>query len=134
MGLSRDIYDERKAKGLCVQCGKSKNGPLGLDVVVGIRCTKCAGENKARRQQRNEKRRAAGQCTECTNEAMPGRSLCQTCSDKRTEGTRERYYKNKEAGVCRMCGADADGDSLCDKHKQQVKDYKVRKKQQRINP
>ena len=40
-------------------------------------------DRRAFEKARSEKRRAAGLCKTCANEAQPGRTRCQDCADKR---------------------------------------------------
>lgn len=125
MPLSKKTYEERKAAGLCVQCGEKTDGK--------VRCDGCLKGNKLARRARRAERRKKGVCTECPNEAMKGCSLCQTCSEARSKASTARYYKNKEAGVCRFCGAETEnGESRCPKHKEQLSNWRERQRQQKL--
>jgi hypothetical protein len=133
MPLSKQKYEERKAKGLCVQCGESTGGILGAVSNGKVRCDGCLRGNKLARRRRRDKRRESGVCTECPSKAMPDCSLCKECSTIRSKSSIERYYSNKQAGTCRFCGATTEaGESRCPKHKQQLKDWRDRRKQLKI--
>jgi hypothetical protein len=108
MGLGKVSYGERRAAGLCVQCGKGAGGKS--------KCKGCAAKDKECRQARVTKRKEAGQCQNsgCPKKAMPGKTVCKPCSKKASAATLSRYYANKEAGVCRYCGEDSGGESRCE--------------------
>jgi hypothetical protein len=133
MPLSKKTYSERKAKGLCVQCGKTTGSILGATSNGKVRCDGCLLGNKNARRTRRAGRKKTGTCTECPNKAMPDCSLCEACSKIRSESSTQRYYANKEAGTCRFCGAKTENnESRCPKHKQQLKEWRERQKQQKI--
>lgn len=133
MPLSKKTYEERKAKGLCVQCGKATGGIMGAVSNGKVRCDSCLRGNKMARRKRRAARRETGFCTECPNKAMPGCSLCEACSAIRSKSSTERYYTNKKAGRCRFCGiATEKNESRCPKHKKQLKDWRKRRKQQKL--
>lgn len=117
MGLRTASYEERRAAGLCVQCGEPAGGKS--------KCPVCVSKDKACRQARVAKRKAAGQCQNsgCARDAMPGKTVCKQCSKKAAKATLNRYYANKEAGVCRYCGDDSGGESRCENCKAAFKEY-----------
>jgi len=102
-----ELYQQRRRDGLCVQCGADAGGKS--------RCTSCAAKSEAARKQRRAKRKVAGGCTACNRPAKEGRALCQDCIDARSKVSTERYYRNKAADVCRLCGGETDGTALCEK-------------------
>ncbi len=57
-------------------------------------------------------RKEAGICTQCNKPTEDGYVVCAACRVKAP--SLKRYYKNKENGLCRSCGADAGGKSKCD--------------------
>jgi len=133
MPLSKERYDERKAKGLCVQCNKLTGGILGVVGNGRIRCDSCLNGNKEARRLKRVERRKSGKCTECQNDAMPDCSLCKPCSQERSKSSTKRYYDNKKAGKCRSCGCETEnGESRCPKHKQQLKNWRKLQKQLKI--
>jgi hypothetical protein len=133
MPLSKTTYEDRKAKGLCVQCGESTGGIIGAVSNGKVRCDACLRGNKLARRKRRADRKKTGLCTECPNNAMPDCSLCDKCSAVRSKSSTKRYYKNKQAGVCRFCGAETEnGESRCPKHKEQLSNWRERQRQLKI--
>ena len=102
-----ELYQQRRRDGFCVQCGADAGGKS--------RCTSCAETDKAARQRRREKRKAAGVCSECSRPAKEGLALCQTCIDKRSQVSAKRYHRNKAAGACPYCGGKTNGEFMCAK-------------------
>lgn len=133
MPLSQKTYDERKAKGLCVQCAKPTGGLFNQTGNGKIRCDSCIKSNTLARRNRRAERKKRGLCTECPNKAMPNCALCKTCSIERSKTSTDRYYKNKEAGLCRFCGAETEnGESRCPKHKEQQDNWREKQRLQKI--
>ena len=102
-----ELYQRRRSTGLCVQCGADAGGKS--------KCTSCAETDKVARQRRSEKRKITGVCTSCSQPAKEGRALCQTCIDKRSKVSMERYHRNRAAGVCPYCGGEINGEFMCAK-------------------
>lgn len=78
--------DRRKAKGLCVDCGKSKTGD-------GVRCPSCVEVERLRYVQRYGTRKAARRCTKCGFAAKPGRRKCEVCLNAASETSWQRFCK-----------------------------------------
>lgn len=76
---AKRIYAERKAKGLCVSCGKNK-------AENGVRCEKCKTIVKRNRMLRKEYLLSKGKCIVCgkTN-AVQGKKTCFKCALQRSE-------------------------------------------------
>ena len=122
---------ERRAKGLCVNCGKCPPTP------GRTRCEPCAAKkrpgDRARHHRRTAERVARGLCPKCGKRPpAPERSQCQPCLEKdaaagrardarlraagvpRRDPAREREYERertrcqtearREAGLCTACG------------------------------
>jgi hypothetical protein len=117
MGLAKTTYEERRAAGRCVQCGEDANGKS--------KCPSCATKDRAARDARVARRKAAGLCQNsgCREPALPERTVCGTCSGKAATATLARYYRNKAAGVCRYCGADSGGEARCEDCKEAFATY-----------
>ena len=111
---------ERAARGECIRCGKR---PPATHRTICQPCTdrrnrasrardaRLRAEGKPRRdperarayerersRQVTETRRAAGLCVRCGQPAVPERSACEQCLDKRRAADRARYRAAKAAG------------------------------------
>ena len=121
---------ERRARGLCVKCGKRPPEPgrsqcepcLEKDRAAGrardarLRaagiprrdCEKAREYERERERRQTERRRAEGLCTSCGNApAAPGRVSCEPCLKQRRAEDRTRYAAGKAAGKP-YGGADAE--------------------------
>nr|DAP79798.1 MAG TPA: NinG protein [Caudoviricetes sp.] len=70
---SKQKYSQRKAAGLCVDCGK----PVYKD---GVRCYEHYLRNRRLGRERTERKKLekpAGSCRNCNAPALPGKKLCQ---------------------------------------------------------
>lgn len=93
----RAIRQERKAKGLCSQCGKNKVKP------GRVTCPECIKKNKARREKLKEERIAKGLCTKCgKKKAAPGDTECKACRAKEKVVNRRNWEKRKAAQKARL--------------------------------
>jgi hypothetical protein len=82
-------YLERKSTGLCVDCGKPRNGPPEGSRPVGgpsLRCLDCAERKRGVFNRSAKKRRALfaedGLCRACGAKPRHGLTLCQRCTDR----------------------------------------------------
>ncbi len=90
----------RRAKGLCVACGKRPPTP------GRTRCEPCAGKRRAadleRYRRRTAERVAAGMCPRCGERPpAPGRSQCEPCLAKDAAAGRARDARLRAAGLPR---------------------------------
>lgn len=110
---SKDLYAERKSKGLCIQCGD----PVVSEKPSQARCQTCLDKNKINKKLNRTKKKLKGECTECTNQAEPDHAMCRKCIDQRSNESSKRYFENKLAGKCRVCGKNSGGETRCPEHK-----------------
>ena len=90
----------RRAKGLCVTCGKCPPTP------GRTRCEPCAAKkrpgDRARHHRRSAERVAAGMCPRCGERPpAPERSQCEPCLEKDAAAGRARDARLKAAGLPR---------------------------------
>jgi hypothetical protein len=116
VSLSNTKYEERKAKNLCIQCEAPTNRT--------VRCETCTSKARESRNRRREIRKINGLCTECGVPVEGGRILCKSCIGERSVVSTNRYYKNKEAGVCRFCGNHSRGMSRCESCRKKYKAWR----------
>ena len=82
-----ETYRKRKENGLCVRCGKKKNGS-------GTHCAECCIKHKRAKNEwrmRNGLKKGyadAGLCIRCGDQPVEGRNLCKTCLEKQRESAR----------------------------------------------
>lgn len=89
----KNLYESRKAKGLCPSCGK--NAPTQDKTW----CSACLEKSRLKA----EKRIADGVCIGCGNKVeILGRRNCKACNQKRGEINRK---KSVESGFCQRCHA-----------------------------
>ena len=91
----------RRARGLCVKCGKRPPAPHGCQ------CEPCAEKrrsaDRARHHRRTAARVTAGLCPRCgKHEPAPGRTLCESCADKRNRAGRARDARLRAEGKPRQ--------------------------------
>jgi len=61
-------------------------------------------------------RKANGLCYNCSNQSIPGRTLCEKCNFKNTEACRERTNNRKSQELCPRCGDHPSNDNIyCDR-------------------
>lgn len=80
---TKKIYDERKAAGNCVKCGKPASGRVHCgDCVAAMTAPEKRLAKNANRKQQRQTRAAAGQCISCKN-ARDGEAMrCAACQAK----------------------------------------------------
>ena len=88
---------ERRARGLCLKCGKC---PPATGRTV---CEPCAAKKRPADRERFHRRTAAritqGLCPKCGKQPpAPGLSLCEPCTEKRNRASRARDARLKAAG------------------------------------
>ena len=91
---------DRRAKGLCVKCGRRPPAPHRST------CERCAEKRRpadlARHHRRTGERAARGLCPKCGKQPpAPGRTLCGPCGDKRNRASRARDARLRAAGMPR---------------------------------
>ena len=91
---------ERRAKGLCLKCGKRPPAPHRSQ------CEPCAEKRRpadlARHRRRTAERAVRGLCPKCGKRApAPERTLCGPCGEKRNRASRVRDARLRAAGMPR---------------------------------
>ena len=84
--------DRRKAKGLCIDCGKSKAGD-------GVRCPSCVEELHSSYVKRYAARKASRRCTVCGFAVKPGRRKCEVCLNAASETSWQRFQALRDECV-----------------------------------
>ena len=91
---------ERKARGLCLKCGKRPPAPHRSQ--CGPCIEKRRSADLARHHRRTAERAAQGLCPKCGKQPpAPGRSLCGACNEKRNRASRARDARLRAAGMPR---------------------------------
>ena len=91
---------ERKARGLCLKCGKRPPAPHRSQ--CGPCIEKRRSADLARHHRRTAERAAQGLCPKCGKQpAAAGRSLCEACNEKRNRASRARDARLRAAGMPR---------------------------------
>lgn len=98
-------HEKRKAKGLCLRCGKRPPRPALLD------CEACAQKLKVTRERLRQERKSHGMCANCGKErARRGKVYCQPCQTKANFNRDGGLYENstferrRQRKVCLRCG------------------------------
>ena len=91
---------ERRAKGLCLKCGKRPPAPHRSQ------CEPCIEKRRsadlARHHQQTAERAARGLCPKCGKQPpATGRTLCEACNEKRNRASRARDARLRAAGMPR---------------------------------
>ena len=91
---------ERRAKGLCLKCGKRPPAPHRSQ------CEPCAEKrrpaDRARHHRRSAERAAQGLCPKCGKRPLaPDRTMCGPCGAKRNRASRARDARLRAAGMPR---------------------------------
>lgn len=126
-------YEERKAKGLCVKCGKPARPGK-------VQCAECALKQRNARIAQKEERAKFGVCSVCgKRKRLEGMKTCEQCRDEAYKYNyvhmRKRYYDLKQKGLCVICAKNpADkGHTMCaeclEKKRQTMRQYVDRCKQ-----
>ena len=89
-------YQERKSKGLCIQCGN----PARQDKTTCEKCGRQRAEAVSKWQSKSKKERQSKGLCSCGRPTLKNRRTCDTCNDK----NKAWYYKRKELGLCSYCG------------------------------
>ena len=88
-----------------------------------------------RRNQSREyyrKRAAAGQCQNCRQAALPGKSNCANCHERRRAQKHKRHRQRADAGLCQDCNQMAmPGKPLCASCREQATQRKRELRQRR---
>lgn len=149
MGTSTELYHKRKAKGLCVECGK----PLDR---VGAYCVECCKTHSEDTRQQKHWYADGGICPTCRkNKLMGTEKNCPECRAKGAEyatkrrntqkdaynkqhadWARSRYAERVENGICIRCGKRpaSDGKTQCQYcAEQRNKYYRDKRAKTRMN-
>lgn len=99
--------EAKKAAGICIQC--SEPAEPGR-----TRCAKHVAAQRVEMVRQRDAWKSQGLCQKCGGEPLPGKATCATCGKQSVDAAGSRYQRNKIKGVCRSCGRDTGGQSLCD--------------------
>lgn len=92
---------ERKAKGLCITCGKSKP-----DENYSM-CQFCCTRARKYYQNRKKKREREGTCIDCASISDTGLIYCRNCQKRREkyrDRVRDQVFNNYGGYICACCG------------------------------
>lgn len=95
--MKHAVYMERKARGLCVNCG------IRPAAQGSVKCEKCKETDRRSAANRKKASREDGTCADCGRKIETGR-LCAFCADKHRRSARELYARKRDAGLCVNCG------------------------------
>jgi len=91
---------KKRLNGLCLSCGKKVNNTKFCD-----ECKKSVANSAHRSHiKRYATRKAEGQCVFCSNQAVPGKTTCQECADRRAFLQKDKRDCNSRSGFCSQCG------------------------------
>ena len=90
-----DRMTRKARKPLCVECRRNESEPQKLH------CRECLEKYRVRRP--NPERRA-GQCDNCSKDAIPGLKHCATCSNRKKRTSAGWRNRNIQEGRCSRCG------------------------------
>lgn len=117
---------DRKAKGLCQQCGKSAKNRI---------CGRCLPRVRATKRRELRRRTSEEVCRYCRKEAVvPEKTGCRECLDERSDYSRRRnaspearaenrrkrearHAAKKAAGLCIFCTEPAAPYTKCEEHR-----------------
>lgn len=91
---------ERKAAGICTDCGKPAVSGKTL-------CQACLDSAVKRQLVRRRKYITAGKCIQCGKPVIFNKRYCQICFDRDRKRQRVQKDKWKAAGICTSCGSRA---------------------------
>ena len=95
MRLKQARREKPEEERMCLQCGR--NRPIKKrDGSLGVYCQVCLDAVKNRRKELTKQRKS---CVRCPNPPLPGKKLCQKCSD---ELAQTRIEAEKQ-GFCQRC-------------------------------
>lgn len=101
MPVSKEIYEERKAGGLCTRCGK---------IAVENKTLCIYHLEKANKNQKavHARRKSNGSCFKCGKKLTNNRKTCNDCLNKNVEMDRPEIYipnnERRKFGLCHLCG------------------------------
>lgn len=102
---TRRIKEERKSKGLCIECGKASA------FNSYVRCEACLIKTRKAGQACRAAKLAAGLCEKCCKPRASGRSRCEDCLKEQREFAKEYHAELKDAAFnayggykCNCCG------------------------------
>lgn len=78
----------RISAGLCAACGKEP------PVIGRTLCQNCRDRQRDATKLLRERKKMRGECTFCSDKAIPGKVLCESCDEK----NRQNYYRRKAEG------------------------------------
>jgi len=96
-------YRQKKIKAnLCTNCGISK--PAGTSRLCDLCKERAAVYLHTSHTRRYARRKQAGQCVDCSQPSVSGRTMCQDCLDKRAVNQKAKRESLIEQGLCVQCG------------------------------
>lgn len=100
--MSDDLRTQRKANGLCTQCG----APLDRK---GRQCKRCNQMNNDSKWFFHQRQHARGKCTQCLNPLDREGWFCSSCIKTMRYKARERNMERRSNGLCVQCGTPTGG-------------------------
>ncbi len=101
MPISKELYQERKNKNICVRCGETSE----INKTLCLHHLQKANENQ---QAMYARRQSKGLCRLCGQKLCNNRKICNKCLEKQVSKPRDNVYlpcsKRKELGLCISCG------------------------------
>jgi hypothetical protein len=101
--------DQRRAAGLCIQCGGPKDAGKA-------RCLECLAKGLKDQKARQGKFAEEGRCRKCGEVTVEGRVHCAGCLAKHLVWGKSERERKRAAGRCYSCGIPC-GESRCEKCK-----------------
>lgn len=101
-----EVRNQRKEKGLCVQCG------IALDR-EGIYCKRCNDNNRKSKDRYREELEMAGLCLQCAKPVGREGLFCRPCLTVSNRKANIRNAERRLLGLCVRCGQPAEGYSYC---------------------
>lgn len=122
----KKLKEERKQKGLCVDCGQSARPSK-------TRCCGCAEKVKLSNNRRYVARKSNGACVHCGVGVKPELLLCEICQNDLSVRAKSRRQTRKQMDVCSECNEPVTNGKLCQLHsKKRQQLIKQSKKTRRI--
>jgi hypothetical protein len=91
-------YEDRKAKGLCPNCGEAREVPAQW------LCNHCHTVRKLRNSDKEEyhRRKTEGLCVRCGKNKTDGLTACFECSQRRNKRNKDKYVRKREKALNRQ--------------------------------
>lgn len=98
--------EQRKAAGLCIECGKKSDR---------VRCEECRQKNSDTQKRAQARKRRKGLCITCGGPREDGQRQCNECRQMQRVASKKCYGKKAANGLCVFCGKPStQGRRACD--------------------